>query len=77
MNTNLKLMALHDKDGKILAAVQVTEGYYGPVPVAGEGTSLVRVDVAITPATPDSATICTRMRVDTRTSTLVEQGKQG
>jgi hypothetical protein len=74
MNTNIKMMALHDENGTILAAVQVTEGYYGPVPVVVAGTRLVTLDVLYTPATPDFATICTRMRVDTRTSTLVERG---
>jgi hypothetical protein len=68
----MKLIALHDESGKILAAARFTDDYKGPVPAAGEGTSVVEVDVPQAHAKLDLAAICTRLRVDTRTSKLVE-----
>ena len=68
----MKLIALYDADGRILAAAGVTEGDTpGPVPVAGEGTEVGTFDV------PESASelrldeICTRHRVDSQSKRLV------
>ncbi len=68
----MKLIALHDDVGKIVAAARLTDNYKGPVPVAGKGTSVVKVDVPEAHAKLDIATICTRLRIDTRTYKLVE-----
>lgn len=60
----MRVIALYDRDGTILAAAAVDAGYRGPVPVASEGTEVGLFDV------PDSATdlrldeICASCRVD-------------
>jgi hypothetical protein len=68
----MKLIALHNESGKIVAAVRVSYDYQGPVPVAGEKTRVVTVDVPQGHEKLDLATICTRFRVDPQTSELVE-----
>jgi len=69
----MKLIALHDKTGKILAAARpATDNYKGPVPVAGKGTTLVQLEIPQEHAKLDLVSICTRLRVDARTSKLVE-----
>ena len=68
----MKLITLHDESGKILAAARLTDDYKGPVPVAGEDTNVVEVDVPQAHAEHDLATLCTLLRVDPRTSKLVE-----
>jgi hypothetical protein len=52
--------------------VRVSYDYQGPVPVAGENTRVVTVDVPQGHEKLDFATICTRFRVDPQTSELVE-----
>ncbi len=41
----MKLIALHDAEGRILAAYRHSAEYTGPVPVASEGTTLAQVEI--------------------------------
>jgi hypothetical protein len=64
------LMALFDRDGRILAGVPVHDGYAGPVPVAGEGQEVAHFDLPEgergRPAHEiDVARLCTTLKVDT------------
>lgn len=68
----MKLVALHDKSGKILAAARISYSYRGPVPVAGKNTRVAIVDVPQAHCSLDLAAICAQLRVDPRTSALVE-----
>jgi hypothetical protein len=68
----MKLIALHDKSGKILAAVRHTADYKGPVPVAGKGTTLAKLEIPEAHYKLNLAELCTKLRVDTRSSKLVE-----
>ena len=70
----MKITALYNADGIILAAVVIDGRYDGPlpVPVASEGTEVGTFDV------PSSATesrldeICKVFRVDTRSKRLID-----
>jgi len=68
----MKLIALHDQSGKILAAVRVSDYYEGPIPVAARGARVLKVDLPKAHAKLDLAALCTRLRVDKRTHELVE-----
>jgi hypothetical protein len=68
----MKLIALHDKTGKILAAARLTDDYKGPVPVAGKGHTLVKLEIPQEHTKLDLVSICTKLRVDARTAKLVE-----
>jgi hypothetical protein len=68
----MKLVALHDADGKILAASRVRDGEPGPVPVAGPDTHVVTVEVPYAHRELKLMDICTRLRVDPTTCELVE-----
>jgi hypothetical protein len=69
----MKLIALHDKSGKILAAVRHRADYDGPVPIAGKGTTVTKVEISKEHANLDLATLCQRFRFDARTSKLIER----
>ena len=69
----MKLIALHDKSGKILAAVRDMGDYKGPVPVAGKGTTVTEIEVPKAHTKLDLRDLCTRFRVHTRTCQLVEK----
>ncbi len=69
----MKLIALHDDSGTILAAASLTDDYKGPIPVAGNGTRVVEVAVPQEHSRLDLAAICTQLRVDIRTRQLVER----
>jgi hypothetical protein len=68
----MRIIALYDADGRILAAAAIEGHYRGPVPVASEGTEVGMFDV------PESASvlrldeICTLHRVDPRAKCLVD-----
>lgn len=75
------LIALHDHEGTILAAVMVEAQNEGdrehpvPMPVAGDGQRVVRV-----PLDPEHGGIpldelCTRMRIDPHTGRLEHLGQ--
>jgi len=68
----MKLVALHDKRGKIVAAARVTDDHKGPLPVAGKGHTLVKLEIPQEHAKLDLVSMCTKLRVDARTSKLVE-----
>jgi len=68
----MKLIALHKKDGRIVAAVRAGPNYDGPVPVAGKGTKLVEIEIEGGHEKLDLAALCTRFRVNPRACKLVE-----
>jgi hypothetical protein len=70
----MKLIALHDEEGRILAAVQYSDGHDGPVPVAAEGTTVTELDIPDEHAHLGLGTICRRFRVHPKRKQLVELG---
>jgi|EndMetStandDraft_3_1072993.scaffolds.fasta_scaffold558765_1 hypothetical protein len=72
----MKLIALYDRQGIILAAVESTEGQYGvhkgPVPVATGDNKVGTFEVPQSLARGGLADICTSLRVDVARNSLVE-----
>lgn len=69
----MRLIALYDADGRILAAAGITdEGTPGPVPVAGEGTEVGTFDVPESLSELPLDEICNRLRVDSQSKRLVD-----
>ncbi len=68
----MRIVALYDADGRILAAAPVDDHYRGPVPVASDGTDVDMFDV------PESASelrldeSCTGLRVDVSSKRLYD-----
>jgi hypothetical protein len=71
----MRIIALYNAEGLILAAVAIDGQYHGPVPVASEGT---KVDMFDVPASGEGASelrldeICTNFRVDVGSRRLVD-----
>ncbi|MFH8614534.1 hypothetical protein ACH4E8_05565 [Streptomyces sp. NPDC017979] len=71
----MRLTALYDADGKILAAVEDTGRYDHPVPVATEaGTAVGTFDVPEAASESSLYEICTMLRVDAGAARLVTSG---
>lgn len=68
----MKLIALHRSNGKIVAAVRISDEYQGPVPVAGKGTRVTEIAIPSAFERLDLATLCARFRVNVRARKLVE-----
>ena len=71
----MKIVALHNKSGEILAAVHLTPNYTGPRPVAGKGTQIVELEVPQSHASIGLFEICKNLRVDSKNNKLVEHKK--
>jgi hypothetical protein len=67
----MKITALYDADGLILAAVESTGRYDHPVPVASEGTEVGTFDVPTEAAESRLDEICLSHRVDVGSQRLV------
>lgn len=68
----MKLHIVHDKAGKILAAVQLTRAnVHGPRPVAGKGQKQLVVEVPVEHRGRSFLEICQGFRVDARGKALV------
>ena len=68
----MKITALYNGRGAILAAVAVDDAYRGPVPVASRGTKVGVFDVPESVGKRRLDEICTSLRVDVRSQRLVE-----
>ena len=68
----MKIVALHTKEGKILAAVRIKNGFKGPLPVAKEGTSVSEIKISGTHEKLDLAMLCRQHKVDATCGKLVE-----
>jgi hypothetical protein len=67
----MKITALYDADGLILAAVESTGRYDHPVPVASEGAEVRTFDVPREAAESRLDEICLSHRVDVGSQRLV------
>jgi hypothetical protein len=75
----MKIIALHDEKGAILAAVEVDSASSGgpvPVPVAAPGTSVDTFDVPASVHGYSLEEVCTQFRVDVGSKRLISVGKQ-
>ena len=61
----MKLIALHRKDGRIVAAVRAGPNYDGRAS-GGKGTKLVEIEIEDRHEKLDLAALCTRFRVNPR-----------
>jgi hypothetical protein len=68
----MRIMALHNSEGQILAAVVVDGQYNGPVPVPSEGTTLGTFDVPASFNKLPLDEIAKNLRVDAVSRSLVE-----
>ena len=67
----MKIAALHDSKGRILAAVHLTPNYKGPVPVAGKGSKYMEVDVPDHHAKAGLLAVCQNFKINTKTREIV------
>jgi hypothetical protein len=72
----MKILAIYDSDGNIVAAVRTEAGYDGPVPVPGEGHGSGEFDVPASARELDFHEMCTTFRVDTTERRLVDPREQ-
>ena len=68
----MKITALYDRDGLILAAAESTGQYDDPVPVASDGNEVGTFDVPSSAAQLGLVEICTSLRVDVSSKRLVQ-----
>jgi hypothetical protein len=68
----MKITALYDAKGVILAAVEYTGRYDHPIPVASKGNKVGTFDVPPSAAKSRLDEICTSFRVDDGLQSLVE-----
>lgn len=68
----MKITALYNANGVILAAVEHTGRYDHPVPVASEGNKVGTFDVPPSAAKSRLDEICTSFRVDVGSQRLVD-----
>ena len=68
----MKITALYDQKGKILAAAVVRDDMNGPVPVAGKGSKVGTFEVPLASRELGLAELCSSHRIDARASRLVE-----
>jgi hypothetical protein len=66
----MKIIAVYDSDGRILAAV-MDDGYGGPRPVPAEGTQVGTFNVSAEVHSLGLEEICTRFRIDSKSQDLV------
>jgi hypothetical protein len=68
----MKLLALHDQEGRILAAVRHSGYYNGPKPVPGQGDTVVEIDVPDAHGHLGLDAICRRFRIHPKSRLLFE-----
>jgi hypothetical protein len=68
----MRITALYDPNGVILAAVAVDDAYDGPVPVASEGTEVGTFDVPTSVGELPLDELCVRHRIDTESRQLTD-----
>jgi hypothetical protein len=69
----MKIQALYDGAGTIIAAVEIYDGYAGPVPVSADGAEMAHFDVPETLAGSTLEEICRTVRVDPASRALVSR----
>ena len=67
----MRITALHDADGLILAAVVTEDDYDGPLPVAGEDTEVGVFDVPTAAEGLQLEEICLNHRVNSHSKSLI------
>ncbi|AXC11978.1 hypothetical protein ACPOL_2665 [Acidisarcina polymorpha] len=70
----MKLIALHDRNGKIFAAAKYSAANAGPIPIAGEGTEVTEINLKPEHAQLKLYHLCQRFRVHAESHQLVEHG---
>jgi len=73
----MRIQALYNRDGVIVAAAQIGGDYDGPVPKAAEGAEMAQLDVPDTLAETSLDEICRTMRVDPARRVLVARDEIG
>ena len=73
----MRIQALYDRDGAIIAAATIGDDYDGPVPASAEGAEMAQLDVPDDMATNALDEICRRMRVDPERRVLVPREQAG
>jgi hypothetical protein len=68
----MRILALHNSEGRILAAAVVDGQYKGPVPVASAGTTLGTFDVPTSSSKLPLDEIAKKFRVDAVSRRLVD-----
>jgi hypothetical protein len=68
----MKITALYNKTGKILAAAVVRDDIKGPVPVASKGSKVGTFEVPLALRDLELHQLCTGHRIDARGNRLVE-----
>jgi hypothetical protein len=69
----MKLIAVYDKDGRIVAGVLDSGDYKGPMPVAGPGTHHGAFEVPTESHSSGLEVLCREMRVDHNAKRLVKR----
>lgn len=67
----MKIAALYGPDGTIASAVEIVDGYDGPMPVAGETTRVGVFETRAESAEGSLLDVCLAMRVDPASQRLV------
>ena len=73
----MRILAVYDSTGRILAAAEIDADYAGPVPVAGDGHETGEFDVPESARDLDFAAVCTRMRVNPEQRRLFDPREAG
>jgi hypothetical protein len=68
----MKIAAVYDANGVILAAVEVSDRYDGPMPVASKGSTLGTFEVPDRLAKARLDEVCLALRVDPKAQCLVD-----
>jgi hypothetical protein len=68
----MKITALYNKTGRILAAAVVRDDMKGPVPVASKGSKVGTFEVPLALRHLELHHLCSGHRIDTRGNRLVE-----
>ncbi len=68
----MKITALYNQTGRILAATFVRDDTNGPVPVAGKGSKVGTFEVPLALRDLELHKLCSGHRIDTRRNRLVE-----
>jgi hypothetical protein len=68
----MNLTVLHDKDGRIIAAAHVHEGYEGPIPAASADTEVATFVVPEEHRGLPMEELCVRLKVNRASQELME-----
>ena len=72
----MKIYVVHDKVGKIVAAVDITSNPHGPRPKPGKGHQELLVEVPAEHHGMSFLKICSGLKVDAKSKTLVAPSKE-